>query len=285
MSDGLASTDDSSGVQSPWQILRGWADGFFGDDVRAVAVSANLVDDRLFLELVAQGSLDRAPEIVAAQLRDHLMRLPEKIDRFVSSLKPQPYSKPVLAQLSQMVRIAGEFATRSGADGDLSTLRCYLPAVAAHNLLMASELAVAESTDCALASGRESGIEAGKTARHESVVERLQHVTSLSFARDTLEKAIQMLADDVGVNAEILGPDLQLEGITKNQSFSLDEKDRPADEILRVIMLRANPDGKLVYVVHASDSGDETLMITTRAAAAKRGDKLPPELAKAPAKK
>jgi hypothetical protein len=95
-----------------------------------------------------------------------------------------------------------------------------------------------------------------------------------------------MLADDIGVKAEIIGPDLQLEGITKNQSFSLDEKDKPAAEILGIIMLRANPDGKLVYVIKSRESGgEEILLITTRAAAAKRGDKLPAELANAPAKR
>ena len=50
-------------------------------------------------------------------------------------------------------------------------------------------------------------------------------------------------------------------------------------------MLRANPDGKLVYVVKARQPGDEEMVfITTRAAAKKRGDKLPPELQAVPAK-
>ena len=45
-------------------------------------------------------------------------------------------------------------------------------------------------------------------------------------------------------------------------------------------MTKANPDGKLVYVIKPAQSGGpETLYITTRASAAKRGDKLPPELA------
>jgi hypothetical protein len=115
------------------------------------------------------------------------------------------------------------------------------------------------------------------------MAQRLKHVTSLTFARDTLERAIQLLADDIGVQAEILGPDLQLEGITKNQSFGLDEKDKPAEEILRDIMVKANPDGKLVYVVKPRQpGGEEELFITTRAAAAKRGDPLPADLAKPP---
>jgi hypothetical protein len=98
-----------------------------------------------------------------------------------------------------------------------------------------------------------------------------------------------MLLNDAEIKYEIVGGDLQLEGITKNQSFGLDEKDKTVGEILRKIMLLANPDGKLVYVIKpAQPGGPETLFITTRAAAAKRGDKLPPELevaSKTPPKK
>jgi hypothetical protein len=90
-----------------------------------------------------------------------------------------------------------------------------------------------------------------------------------------------LLFDDVGVKYEILGGDLQLEGITKNQSFGLQESDKPAGEILRKIMALANVDGKLVYVIKPkAPGGPEMVFITTRAAAAKRGEKLPPELEK-----
>jgi hypothetical protein len=98
---------------------------------------------------------------------------------------------------------------------------------------------------------------------------------SLVFVKDTLEKSIQMIADEIGVEMEILGSDLQLEGITKNQSFGLDEKQKPAAEILRAILAKANPDGKLVYVIRKTDAG-ERIEITTRAAVEKRGDTLAP---------
>ena len=68
---------------------------------------------------------------------------------------------------------------------------------------------------------------------------------------------------------------MQLEGITKNQSFGLDERDKPAEAILRVILMKANPDGKLIYVFRGAGEGD-SLEITTKAAAAKRGDAVPP---------
>ena len=102
---------------------------------------------------------------------------------------------------------------------------------------------------------------------------------SLSFDKDTLEKTMDLLAKEIDTEIVIVGSDLQLEGITKNQSFGLDEKDKTAGEILRKIMILANPDGKLVYVIKpAQPGGPETLFVTTRSSAAKRGEKLPPEL-------
>jgi serine/threonine protein kinase len=277
----IAFTDDrppQTGI--PWRILMQWSRGFLGDDIRAAALSVQLADDNLFLELAVQGPLGMPPESVARQLQERLAKLSPNAARYFVSLNLQPYDKAVLERLPQMISLMNEF-TRRGTAGDLAVLRCYLPAMAAHNLLLATELALAESSRANLLAST-----GGSTApAAATVAQRLQRVTSLSFARDTLERAIQLLADDIGVKAEIIGPDLQLEGITKNQSFSLDENNQTAAEILGAIMLRANPDGKLVYVVKARQPGDEEMVfITTRAAAKKRGDKLPPELQAAPAK-
>jgi hypothetical protein len=84
-----------------------------------------------------------------------------------------------------------------------------------------------------------------------------------------------MIAEEIGLPIEIRGKDLELDGITKNQSFGLDAQNQTADAILRTILARSNPDGKLVYVVR-NKGGAESIEITTRAAAAKRGDTLPP---------
>ncbi|MFM8493989.1 MAG: hypothetical protein ACKOEM_00485, partial [Planctomycetia bacterium] len=69
---------------------------------------------------------------------------------------------------------------------------------------------------------------------------------------------------------------------TKNQSFGLDESDQPAEAILRTILARSNPDGKLIYVFRKKD-GVESIDVTTRAAAAKRGDDVPAVFAARPA--
>ncbi len=46
-------------------------------------------------------------------------------------------------------------------------------------------------------------------------------------------------------------------------------------------MMKANPDGKLIYIFKPKNPGEKDIIfITTRASAEKRGDKLPPELVK-----
>ena len=98
---------------------------------------------------------------------------------------------------------------------------------------------------------------------------------TISHKKITLENAILELAEISGLRIELLRKDLQLEGITKNQTITIDMRDKPVSEVLQVILLKANPDGKLAYVVKQSG----VLVITTRAAAAKREEVALPPLA------
>ena len=106
-------------------------------------------------------------------------------------------------------------------------------------------------TTSALVGGRARPAHAqpAATATPQSARDRVQKKISLAFARDTLEKSIQMIADEIAMPIEIIGKDLELEGITKNQSFGLDERDQTADAVLRTILAKSNPDGKLVYLL------------------------------------
>jgi hypothetical protein len=119
-----------------------------------------------------------------------------------------------------------------------------------------------------------------------SVRELLARKTSLSFARDSLEAALEQLSRDIGVEIVIVGPDLQADGITRNQQLAMDVKDKPGADILVEILRKANPDKtaagpadvrqKLVYVVKPkSVGGAEAVFVTTRAGAAERGEELP----------
>ena len=250
--------------------LRKPAEAFFGDDVKSALVSLHF-NGNLFVELRILGSADKSADALASQFANRARSLPDLVENALVDLNPHRYARKLLLRFPEQLRALAE-ETRSGVDDDMALLRCYLPPVASHNLIMASELALAEQPM--------SGGPAGGAEKNLSVAELLKKKTTLTFPRDTLEKSLQMLFDDIGVKYEILGGDLQLEGITKNQSFGLDEKNKTAGEILRKIMHLANPDGKLIYIIKPKQpGGPEMLFITTRASAAKRGDKLPPELA------
>ncbi|HEY2760630.1 MAG TPA: hypothetical protein VGI75_07800, partial [Pirellulales bacterium] len=157
----------------PWQTVLDWTRQFFGDDIRAFALSAQLTDDNLFLELAVKGPPGESPKTVARRLREKLARLPRNAERYVSSLNLQLYDRTVLVRLPQMIGSMGDF-TRGGAQGNLAVLRCYLPAAAAHNLLMATELMLAESANQSRVNpgGGGSG-QTNETATIETVAQRL----------------------------------------------------------------------------------------------------------------
>jgi hypothetical protein len=152
---------------------------------------------------------------------------------------------------------------------------------AGHNLLMGAELALAEGDGKGSRGIERDGVRPlAEASSPGSIAERLQKKTSLRFGREELEAALDMLAQDVGVKIVIRGPDLQLDGITRNQLFAIDMSDRTGEEILVEILRRANPDKlatgpadprqKLVYTV-----GPDAIYITTRAKVAERGEPLP----------
>jgi hypothetical protein len=256
-------------------VLEGPMEDFFGSDIAAAQLSFHF-QDNLFLELRAVALPGKDSSALAEDLLRRLRAVPTGVENDLDSLNLHPYDRKLLRRLPEWLRLATEY-TRSGVEDDGPVLRCYLPSIAAPNLLTASELALAEQP--ALGAVGPAGPQ-----RPQTIAELLKKRTTLTFPRDTLEKSLQMLFEDAGINYQILGSDLQLEGITKNQSFGLDEHDKTVEEILQKIMRLANPDGKLVYVIRrAAPGGPETLFITTRASAAKRGDKLPSGFDQGPA--
>jgi hypothetical protein len=248
------------------------------DEVQAFALGLHW-DEKFFAELRVVATLDQRPEKLAENLHQKLTTWPALAEQQVTSLSLEPYGQKVIARWPAMLREVVRYV-RSGREGRCALLRCYLPRPAGHNLLLAGELVLAESYG-----GLRPAENRPAPASEATLAEKLQATTSLSFARDTLEMALQMLSEDTGIPIELVGADLQLDGITKNQSFGLDMKERPAGDILVGILLQANPDKtatgpadpkqKLVYVVVNGEGGSQTIKVTTRSQAEKRGETLP----------
>ncbi|MBI3837196.1 MAG: protein kinase [Planctomycetia bacterium] len=271
-------TDGKSLLVGDLEKLREPLAQFLDESLEAVLISAHLGDE-LFLEFRALGPVDQPPENLAKLLHNRLERVPDQVETYVASLQPRPYGRLVVNRFPRMVQLLSDF-TRAGADGRQAVLRCYLPSIAAHNLLLATELTLFEEPAAPAIAEPKLPAPFKEPA---GAATALQKRISLSFPRDTLEKCMEMLSKEIETEVVILGADLQLEGITKNQSFGLDERDQVAGEILQKVLKLANPDGKLVFVVKPKDGQGEAIFITTRAAAAKRGDRLSAEFsAKSP---
>lgn len=257
---------------------------FLGDELSGAALSLNW-DANFFLELIATPKLETSPENAARIFAERVAQIPQKLEEYVVGFTAQPYGRLVITRFPEMLRKMALY-TRSGFDSEHAVLRCYLPAMAGHNLLLAAELTLAESPGTASVADASPATKAAMSATPAtSVKEKLTKVTSLKFAKDTLESALDQLSQDIGAPIVIRGPDLQADGITKNQSFGIDLADKPAAEILVEILRLANPDKtatgpndakqKLVYIVEQKPDKTEQIVVTTRTKAKERKDELP----------
>jgi len=254
-----------------------------GEDATAAGLSLHW-DQDFFIELLAVATLNVRPHQYARQLGERIAELPERIQRTLHGLTLEPYGRQVLARLPAMLRQL-KIYTRRGSEQGHAVLRGYLPVRAGHNLLLAGNLLLAapsseEHQVANLAVDRAATIRKGATLK-----EKLASITSLVLPKETLEQSLQLLAEDIGVKIEIVGRDLQMAGITKNQSFGIDLRDQPAKKILLEILRRANPDRTatgaadprqmLVYIIRPGEDGASRILVTTRTAAAARGETLP----------
>ena len=231
--------------------------------------------DELFLEYrVFNDFAGRPTSDLAKTYRSRVDRFAPQLREFVADLYLSDYSRKTLWNFPDWARLLAKY-TRVGVDDEQVVLRAWLPATATDDLALGLRLCLLEQPG----SGARSPT--ATPAKKQTVAERMKKRISLAFNRNPLDKAVELISADIEVPIEMLGNDLREFGITQNLSLSnIDERDQPADEILRKIMLKARPDGKLIYVVKPKNPGEEEMIfLTTPTAAAKRGDTIPPEFA------
>ena len=262
----------------PAERLHEPLDTFVGDGVRAIAVSLHVDDVNCFFELCALGTLENKPDELAARFAQRLKQLPRQIEDAQVGKRFSPYGEKTLRRFPQMLAEVG-FNLRWGVDDGAAVLRCYLPAAAGPSLAQAVDLAVHET------GGAPAAVATVADAKPKSVAEKLASKITLTFPRESLERALELWSNEVGVKVVMLGTDMMAEGITKNQSINdFDEQNVGAEAVLLKILKIANPEGKLVYILKPESSGSQEIVvqITTRSAVKSRGDKLPSSLESPP---
>ena len=242
-----------------------------GDDCPAAAVSIHL-DDRTYFELDAVSPAVGSARSLKQHLENDLRKVSEKIEAVISGRDLDAYGRLLVIRLPELLRLWQQ-NIRIGAEGrNLVVANSYLPELAAHNIALAGSLLLEQII------ANPVGLNVGEATSlniQESVVSRLQKPVTLAFDSDSLETAVEMLSEATGVIIEIAGKDLELQGITKNQSFSLSERGRSgADVLLTILQKSEGKPGQLVYVFR-KDGEHDKVVITTKISAQQRGERLP----------
>jgi eukaryotic-like serine/threonine-protein kinase len=237
----------------------------FDERIECVLLSAHL-GDRLFLEARAMASADQRPSDLAASLLERVRALSPEAQKHVASLGVQEYGRAVVGRLPRMLEVLAEYS-RAGVDDRAAVVRCYLPLPAAHNLLLAARLTLDERPP-------DEASTAATVGQQDDIVEpeaALDKRISISFTNEPLERCLQLIGQEIELDIQIRGRDLQSVGITKNQTLSLEASDQPARKVLDEVLALADSAHRLRYVVERTDGGRASVAITIDPAAKNTG--------------
>ncbi len=270
----------AEGLKEPVSAFLGGA-----NRLQAGMFSVHLTNETAFLELRAYPTAERGPVELAAELDKQIADLPEAVEKHIESLETVKFARRILLKLPGAVKeVPGQTTVGSSRRPDAATAshavaRCYLPAYALSTLSFSTYLAAAQASG-----GGGVGVVKPKDDEPKTVAEKLARKKTSLTDNDEFQRLLKAMLDDARIPFEIMGPDLQNDGITRNKRVMADFKDLPLGEVLRKVFLMVDPSGNLVYFVK-KDGDQEKLFISTRKKTAERKDPLPPEFAVQPKKK
>jgi hypothetical protein len=262
-----------------------------GDELKACLLSFQF-DDPFYLEMRAYGQVNHDTPALAVELQSRLKDAPDLIEAHFQEYYPPTYWRRAALRVPQMVRFLHQ-QTRVGVEDNQAIVNAALPPTAAHNLTFAAKmLMTSPASDPAAVA-----VAPDVPAAPKTIEELLSSTMNLSFDQKSLEFAMRDLAADVkeahptltfDFQIKILGTDLQLNGITRNQQIAdFSASNQTVADVLTSLVMRANPvttvqnpsdaDQKLVWVIGPDpDVPDhQVVLITTRDAAARKSYTLP----------
>ncbi len=287
----LAGPAVDSWVGLPFAALRPALNEFLPDDVQAICFSAHW-DQGLFAELVCESSLDRRSSELAIELTERIRAARDAAVQSAVASAADPYWDRVRLRFDNMV---SELArqTRVGAEQGQVLANVWLPIVAGHNLLAATELVLSAGGGGGATPVASSGSGTTPTDLSQLLQARLTlrdaNPPDLNILVDNLQTIIRDRFPRLPFEFEIRlsNTDLRVAGITRNQRPGpLELVDQTLEQILTAIVFGANPDKnakgpddplcKLVWVtLPPSDGKPAIILITTRDAAANSSYTLP----------
>jgi len=250
---------------------------FLSDSLKAGMVSLHF-DPQLYVEMRMESDIATDHHALASQVRDRMREIPPAIETYLANLNPHPYWRIVANRFPQMVGFLHD-QTRIGVEGNHAVLNAVLPQNAAHNLVFGSEMVLAS------APGAGAVAAPATVSGPQTIEDVLNAKISLNFAQDSLEFSMQNVVNEVTstyklpfeFKIKILGDDLKLDGITRNQQVrDFRQDDKSVAEVLTALVMKANPvttvkephekDQKLLWVVapDPEEASNRIVLITTR---------------------
>ena len=262
---------DPAKVRKPLEWL-------IGEDVKAGLLSLHLAQ-HFYLEARLSGGLGKDKFTMARSLRERMEEIPQQIEEYFAILNPPPYWRLLANRYPRMVQQLHQ-QTRVGVEQGHAMINVAMQPTAAHNLVLGGELCLASTP------GAEVAVAGTPPSGPQSIDEVLAHKFSVDIPQNDLELAVKDIVDDVRgtlsslpfeFNIKIVGPELKLEGITRNQAVrDFKATDKPLSEILTGMVSKANPDPsvkdpsqpaqKLIWVIadNPDKAGNRIILITTR---------------------
>ena len=262
------------------------------DSVTGGLISLHL-EAGTFFEMMLTRNLDLKADELTDQFEQLMRSQRERLIQFVMAIPPSPYWDKVRVKYGSM--LTDFFRNlRWGVEHEEVIVNGWLPPMAAHNLLAATELVISFSSG---STGTIAPTQISTGPR--TIAELLDVKRNLNIANPP-DLNLLMADIETEINEDfpglpfkfrirLMGADLQLDGITKNQRPSaLNIQQQTLAEILTQIMTAANPSKditgpadpacKLVWVVadDPESPGEQAVLITTRDAATKKSYELPP---------
>ena len=272
-------------LSGPRSVLRDSILNWLSEDIQAVSVSCH-VEASFYGELRFVSTLDRVPLELAATCKERLRQIPEQVNDYLGRIAIDPYWQKLAVRLPLMVNYLFQ-QTRIGVSRDCATLNFVLPPQAAHNLVLASQLAMSAhppGVQPAVALADTAADNPARVLDHRMTFEISQQ--SLDFTLRDLALIVNERIPTVTFEIRLEGHELQLEGITRNQQIrNLRLSDQSLGEILTAIVVRANPapasspadpTQKLIWVLDPTVSRPQLrILVTTRSAAERQGLPIP----------
>ena len=211
------------------------------ESVRGGLFSLHL-DQGTYLELMFDRSVDIQPEDLISLLKKQLRIQRDQLTQFVGQIPPSPYWDKVRLKYDNMLADLFRNLRWDVEHGEVAT-NCWLPPMAAHNLIAASELVISFS------SGNAGTTTPTVTTGPQTFEELLAIERDLTIANPP-DLNVLMAEIEADVNDDyrvlpfrfrirLLGSDLEQQGITKNQRpGELKINQTPLADILTAVMVR-----------------------------------------------